>query len=56
MRHAYVHDRLIELAELGHTRETRMMLVSQKLGHFRLEIVNEYLRQRLYNVNAQGRP
>ena len=44
LRHAYVHDRLIELAELGHTREMRMTLVSQELGHFRPEIVNEYLR------------
>ena len=34
LRHAYVHDRLIELAELGHTREMRMTLVSQELGHF----------------------
>ena len=30
-----VHDRLIELAELGHTREIRMTLVSQELGHIR---------------------
>ena len=36
------HDRIT--GGLGFSREARATIVSQELGHFRPEIVNEYLR------------
>ena len=33
-----------ELLELGFTRAERMGVISQELGHFRPDIVTEYLR------------
>ena len=44
LRHSYAQDRMIELLELGYSREARTTIVSQELGHFRPGIVNEYLR------------
>ena len=41
---------MIELAKLGHTREMRMTLVSRELGHFRPEIVSEYVRENRVSV------
>ena len=44
LRHGYAQDRMSELLELGFTRAERMGVISQELGHFRPEIVTEYLR------------
>ena len=44
LRHGYAQDRMNELLELGFTREERMGVISQELGHFRPDIVTEYLR------------
>ena len=44
LRHGYAQDRMSELLELGFTRAERMGVISQELGHFRPDIVTEYLR------------
>ena len=44
LRHGYAHDRMSELLDLGFTRADRMGVISQELGHFRPDIVTEYLR------------
>ena len=44
LRHGYAQDRMSELLELGFTRSERMGVISQDLGHFRPDIVAEYLR------------
>ena len=44
LRHGYAQDRMDELLELGFTRTERMGVISQELGHFRPDIVIEYLR------------
>ena len=44
LRHGYAQDRMSELMELGFTRAERMSVISQELGHFRPNIVTEYLR------------
>lgn len=43
-RHSYAQERMTELRELGHDRETALAIVSQELGHFRPEITETYLR------------
>ena len=43
LRHGYAQDRMSELLELGFTRAERMGVISQELGHFRPDIVIEYL-------------
>ena len=44
LRHGYAQDRMSELLDLGFTRAERMGVISQELGHFRADIVTEYLR------------
>ena len=44
LRHGYAQDRMSELLELGFARAERMGVISQELGHFRPDIVIEYLR------------
>ena len=44
LRHGYVQDRMTELLDIGLTRAERMGVISQELGHFRPDIVIEYLR------------
>ena len=44
LRHGYAQDRMSELLDLGFTRAERMGVISQELGHFRPDIVSEYLR------------
>ena len=44
LRHGYAQDRMNELQKLGFKREERMGVISQELGHFRPDIVTEYLR------------
>ena len=44
LRHGYAQDRMTELLQLGFTRAERMGVISQELGHFRPDIVSEYLR------------
>ncbi len=39
----YAQDRMSELLNLGFTRSDRMGVISQELGHFRPDIVSEYL-------------
>ncbi len=44
LRHGDVQDRMAELLDFGFARAERMGVVSQELGHFRPDIVIEYLR------------
>ena len=44
LRHGYAQDRMVELTEMGFSRQDRLEIVSQELGHFRPEIVITYLR------------
>ena len=44
LRHGYAQDRMSELLDLGFARAERMGVISQELGHFRPDIVIEYLR------------
>ena len=44
LRHGYAQDRMSELLKIGFSRAERMGVVSQELGHFRPDIVTEYLR------------
>ena len=44
LRHGYAQDRMLELQQIGFTRCERLAAISQELGHFRPDIVNEYLR------------
>ena len=44
LRHGYVQDRMLELTKLGFSRQDRLEIISQELGHFRPKIVLTYLR------------
>ena len=44
LRHGYAQDRMVELMEMGFSRQDRLEIISQELGHFRPEIVLTYLR------------
>ena len=44
LRHGYAQERMTELLDIGLTRAERMGVISQELGHFRPDIVIEYLR------------
>ena len=44
LRHSYAKQRLYELQQLGCSREERMSIVSQELGHFRTTETETYLR------------
>ena len=44
LRHTYAQERMRELGALGFSREERLEIVSQELGHFRSSIAEVYLR------------
>ena len=44
LRHSYAKQQLYELQKLGGSREERMSIVSQELGHFRTTETETYLR------------
>ena len=44
LRYGYVQDCMSELRKQDVTRAERMGVISQELGHFRPDIVTEYLR------------
>ncbi len=43
LRHGYVQDRMLELTKMGFSRQDRLEIISQELGHSRPEIVSTYL-------------
>ncbi len=45
LRHGYAQDRMVELTEMVFSRQDRLEIISQELGHFRPEIVLTYLRR-----------
>ena len=44
-RHSYAQNRLVELQQNGYTEEDGKEIVSQEVGHFRIEQTEEYLRK-----------
>lgn len=44
LRHSYAKNRVLFLRKMGHAIEVVLKIVSEELGHFRLNIVFEYLR------------
>lgn len=44
LRHSYAQERVFEIQNVGKTLEQAKAIVSQELGHFRVNITEEYLR------------
>ncbi|MBC6445420.1 MAG: site-specific integrase [Alphaproteobacteria bacterium GM202ARS2] len=44
VRHTYVQERLRELQGRGYTYPVAKLVVSEELGHFREDVINNYLR------------
>lgn len=44
LRHTYVQDRVYDIQKLGFSEKEAKAVVSQEIGHHRLDIINAYLR------------
>ena len=44
LRHGCAHERFAELQARGLSEQDAKMILSQELGHFRVEIIDTYLR------------
>jgi len=44
LRHSYAQERLSELQSCYHSYEDATLILSQELGHFRKDVVYNYLR------------